>query len=130
MGYKVPFVNYPLQYRNLKTEIDSAIQKVLEKGDLILHARAYTHHAFNLYSHLDDLIYNPYDDLPYYEGLAVINDSDYFKSREIKEALRVWVIYLWGIRDSLKNALQENYMLQDLKHYDGDLHLELWKKLE
>jgi dTDP-4-amino-4,6-dideoxygalactose transaminase len=36
MTYKVPFVNYPLQYRNLKTEIDSAIQRVLEKGDLIL----------------------------------------------------------------------------------------------
>lgn len=36
MSYKVPFVNYPLQYRNLKTEIDSSIQRVLEKGDLIL----------------------------------------------------------------------------------------------
>ncbi|MBN2121173.1 MAG: DegT/DnrJ/EryC1/StrS family aminotransferase [Candidatus Omnitrophica bacterium] len=36
MKYKVPFVNYPLQYRNLKTEIDSAVQSVLERGDLIL----------------------------------------------------------------------------------------------
>ncbi|HHE76502.1 MAG TPA: DegT/DnrJ/EryC1/StrS family aminotransferase, partial [Candidatus Parcubacteria bacterium] len=36
MPYKVPFVNYPLQYKNLKGEIDAAIQSVLERGDLIL----------------------------------------------------------------------------------------------
>jgi len=33
---KVPFVNYKLQYQNLKSEIDRAIQDVLERGDLIL----------------------------------------------------------------------------------------------
>ena len=36
MKYKVPFVNYPLQYHNLKPEIDKAIRRVLERGDLIL----------------------------------------------------------------------------------------------
>lgn len=36
MRYKVPFVNYPLQYKNLKREIDSAVQGVLGRGDLIL----------------------------------------------------------------------------------------------
>lgn len=36
MSYKVPFVNYPLQYRNQKQEIDQAMQRVLENGDLIL----------------------------------------------------------------------------------------------
>jgi len=36
MNYKVPFVNYSLQYCNLKNEIDKAIQSVLERGDLIL----------------------------------------------------------------------------------------------
>jgi dTDP-4-amino-4,6-dideoxygalactose transaminase len=34
--FKVRFVNYPLQYKNLKTEIDAAIENVLERGDLIL----------------------------------------------------------------------------------------------
>jgi len=33
---KVPFVNYGLQYKNLKEEIDKAIEKVLTGGDLIL----------------------------------------------------------------------------------------------
>jgi dTDP-4-amino-4,6-dideoxygalactose transaminase len=33
---RIPFVNYPLQYKILKQEIDSAIQNVLEQGDLIL----------------------------------------------------------------------------------------------
>ncbi len=33
---KAPFVNYPLQYENLKGEIDQAIEKTLLKGDLIL----------------------------------------------------------------------------------------------
>jgi hypothetical protein len=114
-----------------KAKMTHLIQDIEYKnGDLILHSRAYTHHAFNIYSHLDDLIYNPYDDLPYYEGLAVINDSDFYKKRDIRDAERVWIIYLWGIRDSLTNALQENYVLQDSKHYDGDLHLELWTKLE
>ena len=36
MSYKVPFVNYPLQYKNLKEEIDSAMERCLQKGDLIL----------------------------------------------------------------------------------------------
>jgi dTDP-4-amino-4,6-dideoxygalactose transaminase len=36
MNMKVPFVNYSLQYNNLKGEIDFAIKRVLEAGDLIL----------------------------------------------------------------------------------------------
>ena len=38
MEYKVPFVGYKLQYNNLKEEINGAIQRVLERGDLILRA--------------------------------------------------------------------------------------------
>jgi len=34
--FKVPFVNYPLQYHNLEKEIDAAIKSVLNRGDLIL----------------------------------------------------------------------------------------------
>jgi len=36
MPYKVPFVNYPLQYRNIKNEIDEKFQSLLSKGDLYL----------------------------------------------------------------------------------------------
>lgn len=36
MSYKVPFVNYPLQYHNLEKEINGAIKRVLTRGDLIL----------------------------------------------------------------------------------------------
>jgi len=36
MNFKVPFVNYPLQYHNLEKEIDAAIKSVLNRGDLIL----------------------------------------------------------------------------------------------
>ncbi len=36
MRYKVPFVNYPLQYFSLKKEIDRAIFHTLKNGDLIL----------------------------------------------------------------------------------------------
>jgi len=36
MIYKVPFVSYKIQYKNLKTEIDRAIARVLGNGDLIL----------------------------------------------------------------------------------------------
>lgn len=35
MKYKVPFVNYPLQYQNIKKEIDIALQRIFKKGDLI-----------------------------------------------------------------------------------------------
>ncbi len=34
--YKVPFVAYSLQYKNLKKEINKVIDRVLSKGDLIL----------------------------------------------------------------------------------------------
>ena len=36
MEYKIPFVGYKLQYKNLKSEIDGAIQDLLQRGDLIL----------------------------------------------------------------------------------------------
>ncbi|MGA2573758.1 MAG: DegT/DnrJ/EryC1/StrS family aminotransferase [Candidatus Methanomethylicaceae archaeon] len=36
MPFRVPFVNYPLQYSNLKAEIDGKIQGLLSKGDLYL----------------------------------------------------------------------------------------------
>lgn len=35
-NFQVPFVNYRLQYQNLKKELDAAIQDVLARGDLIL----------------------------------------------------------------------------------------------
>jgi dTDP-4-amino-4,6-dideoxygalactose transaminase len=34
--YKVPFVGYKIQYQNIKEEIDTAMQDVLGRGDLIL----------------------------------------------------------------------------------------------
>jgi len=34
--FKVPFVNYSLQYKNLETEINAAMKSVLNRGDLIL----------------------------------------------------------------------------------------------
>ena len=36
MKYKVPFVNYPLQYHKSEREIDKTIKDVLNRGDLIL----------------------------------------------------------------------------------------------
>jgi len=36
MVYKVPFVNYPLHYKNMEKEIDAAIKEVLSRGDLIM----------------------------------------------------------------------------------------------
>lgn len=36
MTYKVPFVDYPKQYRCMESEIDGAIKEVLSQGDLIL----------------------------------------------------------------------------------------------
>lgn len=36
MEYKVPFVNYPKQYRNIGKELDTAIREVLSNGDFIL----------------------------------------------------------------------------------------------
>ncbi|MFC1945697.1 DegT/DnrJ/EryC1/StrS family aminotransferase [Chloroflexota bacterium] len=36
MAYKVPFVNYPLQYHCIQGEIDRALRQVLEGGDLIM----------------------------------------------------------------------------------------------
>lgn len=39
MAHKVPFVDYPAQYRCLQSEIDAAIKEVLSKGDLILRSQ-------------------------------------------------------------------------------------------
>ncbi|MFC2004672.1 DegT/DnrJ/EryC1/StrS family aminotransferase [Chloroflexota bacterium] len=36
MAYKVPFVNYPEQYRKMKTELDAAFEEIMSGGDFIL----------------------------------------------------------------------------------------------
>jgi len=36
MSYRVPFVNYSLQYKNIKKQIDKTMADVLSRGDLIL----------------------------------------------------------------------------------------------
>ena len=36
MGYKVPFVNYPRQYQQLKTEFDGVFEEVMSGGNFIL----------------------------------------------------------------------------------------------
>lgn len=36
MAYRVPFVNYPKQYRTMEKEIDTAVKEVFLKGDYIL----------------------------------------------------------------------------------------------
>ena len=36
MTYKVPFVDYPAQYRSMESELDAAIKKILSRGDFIL----------------------------------------------------------------------------------------------
>lgn len=36
MDYKVPFVDYKIQYQNLKNEIDNTMQDVLSRGDLLM----------------------------------------------------------------------------------------------
>lgn len=36
MTYKVPFVDFPLHYRRIESEIDAAIKEVLSQGDFIL----------------------------------------------------------------------------------------------
>ena len=36
MEYKVRFVNYPKQYQNMKTELDTAVTEILSHGDFIL----------------------------------------------------------------------------------------------
>ncbi|HDJ30528.1 MAG TPA: DegT/DnrJ/EryC1/StrS family aminotransferase [bacterium] len=35
MEYRVPFINYPLQYKKIKEEIDEAFFRIMESGDLI-----------------------------------------------------------------------------------------------
>ncbi|MCD6550421.1 DegT/DnrJ/EryC1/StrS family aminotransferase [bacterium] len=35
MKYKVPFINYSLQYQKIKKEIDDAFHRIMESGDLI-----------------------------------------------------------------------------------------------
>lgn len=36
MAFRVPFVNYKIQYKNLKTKVNRVIDRVLKNGDLIL----------------------------------------------------------------------------------------------
>lgn len=108
--------------RELNQDID------YQANDLILHSRAFTHHSFNVYSDLPNYIYNPEDNLLYYEGLAVINEDDYYKEHSIQGYDRVWVLYLWSPKKQVTRELERNYNLKYQKDYQGKLHLELWEQ--
>lgn len=114
-------------YEGKKADMTSLVQDIdYSQDDLILHTNAYTHHAFNIYSYYPNLIYNPEDTLPYFEGLAVIEDSDYYKKVEISGYREVWVIYLWGSNDQIQDQLERNYKLEKKTQYSGSLYLEEW----
>jgi mannosyltransferase len=120
------------QNQNLKDSKADTVSLVKDiqykQNDLILHTHAYTHHAFNVYSKLPNQIYNPDNNLPYYEGLSVIKEQDYYKQKEIIGYKRVWVIYLWGERPELTEQLIKNYHLIKTTDYEGNLHMQLWEE--
>lgn len=97
-----------------------------QENDIILHTNAFTHHSFNIYSEFPNQIYNPNNDLLYYEGLAVIKESDYYRQQEVKGYDRVWVIYLWSPKQHMTRVLEHNYNLRQKYDYNGHLHMELW----
>jgi len=122
-------INQSINVKNQKANMRELIQGIeYQESDLILHSNAYTHHAFNIYADLPNLIYNPEDDLPYYEGLAVVEEGDYYRNKKTDRYERVWVIYLWRGKERVSGELEQNHHLVKSNHYEGDLHLDLWKK--
>lgn len=114
----------PKSKANMSTLVGDIDKK---DGDLILHADAFSHHAFLLYSDDECFIYNKKEDIPYYAGLAVMEDKDFFGQQEISGYNRVWVIYLWSERSEITEALEKDYQQTEKHDYDGNLHLELWE---
>ncbi len=98
------------------------------ENEIILHTNAYSQHAFIYYSDFESKIYNPDDKLPYFEGLSVIKETDYYRDEEISGYKRVWVVYMLGQKKHITQVLKENYTLSEIKNYPGKVHLELWEQ--
>ena len=115
-----------------KAQMRALVEQVeaLDTEDtFILHPHAYTYHGFDLYSELDSKVYDPNEDLPYYEGLAALNEDDYYRDVEIPVYEQVFAIYLWEADPALTEELEKNYQKTDNYDYQGNLHLEIWQKL-
>lgn len=113
------------------TSLVAEIETNYEKQDLILHPNAFTHHAFNVYSDLPNLVYNPKDEIAYFEGTAILdpNGTDEYMIEEIPnfKYRKVWIIYLWGQKENTTTELNKGgYILEETYDYPGNLHLELW----
>lgn len=120
--------SYHRRAETTKAQMTALVRDIdYNKDDLIIHTNAFTHHAFNIYSNLPNQIYNPDDDLLYYEGLAVIDETDYYRNRSIEHYKRVWVIYLWSPKQHITRELEKNYKLIHKFNYHGQLHMELWE---
>ncbi len=110
---------------------DICILKNKKNNVLVLHARAYTYHAFSFYcDNVSSFIYTPKDELAFYEGVAILTDNDFFYG-DLSNYDMVFNIYL-----SNKESADLVYKLQDSgfdllskKIYFGDLFLEEWKKV-
>ncbi|MBN1331396.1 glycosyltransferase family 39 protein [Candidatus Dojkabacteria bacterium] len=107
-------------------DLIAQVEVLNSEESLILHSHAYTNHGFKIYSNLRSQIYNPQDNLPYYEGLAVLSEDDYFRQTAVAGYKQVFVIYLWDEDQDLAGELEKNYKKSDNYDYSGNLHLDIW----
>jgi 4-amino-4-deoxy-L-arabinose transferase-like glycosyltransferase len=80
------------------------------QGDLVLVPNALSFHAAEYYAKLENSkfkvqIYNPEDNLVYYEGLSNLEEDDFYRG-DFSEVRNVWLMQLWdsGVPEHLISA--------------------------
>lgn len=121
-GYFVaPARFHKAPFKDLISQID------YQSKDIILHPRAITFHPFRYYSELKSYIYDPRSEIQYYEGLAVIEQDDYFNG-DLSSFDRIWVIDHWYYPTFSGDLENYGFSQKEKYNYDGNLSLELWSK--
>ena len=103
-----------------------SVMKYNPETDIILHPHALTFHSFNYYSDWEDYIYDPEKKLANFEGLAIVQEADYF-SNELNDYQRIWTICLTIEKDIEKILKQHNFKKTSSRTFHGNLHVQLWE---
>lgn len=118
------FATTPIKadYRVAIHDIDKDTRK-----KLVLHGNAASFHAFSYYQSAG-YIYDPEKLLPYYQGLANVNETDYF-TKNIQDYDVIYVPKVWSEEPLNSFLTQNNFVKTDEKDYDYPLEIETWSKL-
>jgi uncharacterized membrane protein len=110
-----------------KSAIEYIEENYNESTDIVLNPHAATFHDWEYYARIQGFVYDPNRDLLYYEGLANIDEEDYYDGT-LKNFERIWVLNQWD-DEGFENELKAfGFEKRERKEFHGEMEVDLWSR--